>query len=448
LRRKSKSMQELLGITMLLGYLQGVIPRIIDHRQPSPNKKYSIMDAVMSAFSIFFFQCESFLEYQKQLNSRKGRDNAQTLFGVIKIPTDAQIRNILDPINPNVLFDVFIKVYRLLKSQGVLKQYEVLGGQLLIPLDGTEYFSSQCINCDKCSHRKHRNGSVTYFHSAILPVIVSPKLEHVISLDPEFITPQDGHTKQDCEASAAKRWIERHAEIFEPGAMTLLGDDLFSRQPMCQLAIQSGFHYIFVCLPSSHLTLYEWLEYLGRIGEVNSYQERHRHGRDWHLYQYRWINRIPLRDAQPALETNWFELIITRQSDGQILFQNSWITDHLVSVSNIVELSQAGRARWKTENENHNVLKTQGYHLEHNFGHGSQFLASFLVTLNLLAFLFHTVLHLVDVKYQQVRQQIGTRKRFFQDLRALTTYFVFDRWLHLFSFMLDEFEPLETANSS
>jgi hypothetical protein len=86
--------------------------------------------------------------------------------------------------------------------------------------------------------------------------------------------------------------------------------------------------------------------------------------------------------------------------------------------------------------------------LEHNFGHGSRFIASFLVTLNLLAFLFHTVLQLVDDQYQLVRQQIGTRKRFFQDLRALTTYFVFDNWLHLFSFMLDEFEPLATANSS
>ena len=50
-----------------------------------------------------------------------------------------------------------------------------------------------------------------------------------------------------------------------------------------------------------------------------------------------------------------------------------------------------GRARWKIENENNNTLKTAGYHLEHNFGHGKQYLASLLATMNILAFLFHTM---------------------------------------------------------
>jgi hypothetical protein len=82
--------------------------------------------------------------------------------------------------------------------------------------------------------------------------------------------------------------------------------------------------------------------------------------RDWHNYHYRWLNRIPLRDTQPSLETNWFELTITRASDGAVLFRNAWITDHLVTADNIVEMVCSGRARCQTENENHNVLKTKG----------------------------------------------------------------------------------------
>jgi hypothetical protein len=92
--------------------------------------------------------------------------------------------------------------------------------------------------------------------------------------------------------------------------------------------------------------------------------------------------------------------------------------------------------------------RTKGYHIEHNFGHGKHHLASFLLTLNLLAFLFHTVLHLGDQPYQQIRLHLGTRKRFFNDLRTLTTYFVFESWQHLISFMLNEFDPIQTANSS
>lgn len=119
-----------------------------------------------------------------------------------------------------------------------------------------------------------------------------------------------------------------------------------------------------------------------------------------------------------------------------------------VTNDNVTSLVTSGRARCQTENENHNVLKTKGYHLEHNFGHGKQHLASFLLTLNLLAFLFHTVLHLVDLSYQQIRSLLGTRKRFFNDLRTLITYFIFDSWRHLISFMLNEFDPTCPANSS
>jgi len=36
-------------------------------------------------------------------------------------------------------------------------------------------------------------------------------------------------------------------------------------------------------------------------------------------------------------------------------------------------LMRGGRARWKIENETFNTLKNQGYHYEHNFGHGQQF---------------------------------------------------------------------------
>ena len=75
-------------------------------------------------------QCESFLEHQRQLHSCNGRDNLQTLFGAIKIPSDNQIRNILDKINASSLFGVFSGIYQLLKTRGILTKYEVLDKQL------------------------------------------------------------------------------------------------------------------------------------------------------------------------------------------------------------------------------------------------------------------------------------------------------------------------------
>ena len=100
----------------------------------------------------------------------------------------------------------------------------------------------------------------------------------------------------------------------------------------------------------------------------------------------------------------------------------------------------AGRSRWKIENENNNVLKNYGYHLEHNFGHGDEYLSMILVLLNLLAFLFHTVLDFVDEVYQRLRTHLRVRKTFFTDLQALTRYMFFPSWDQLLNFMYVQLE--------
>ena len=424
-----------LSFERLLGYLAAEIDNIADPRQRSNATRYSLRDAVLGGFSAFFMQSESFLDYQEQLNSEQGKNNAQSMFGLDQIPSIDQIRNMLDPIAAASLFGVFEQVYRKLHQQGVLKRFERLSNNLLVALDGTQYHSSENIHCSCCSKKTSRNGKVTYSHQALLPVIVAPGESSVISLPPAFITPQDGHEKQDCEQTAAKRWLSAHVRLFESQAITLLGDDLYSRQPMCTDCIAQGFNFIFVCLPDSHKALYDWVEFNQSHGNLNTIQQRRWTGKTHHVWHYRYLNDVPLRDAEP-MSVNWCELTVTREHDGQQLYRNSWVTNHPLNDQRVVEVADAGRCRWKTALENHNVLKPKGYRLPHNFGHGKAHLASVLLTLNLLAFLFHTVLGLVDDQYQRIRAQRRTRKGFFQDILALTKYLWFESWQALLAFML------------
>ena len=129
------------------------------------------------------------------------------------------------------------------------------------------------------------------------------------------------------------------------------------------------------------------------------------------------------------------QLESTNENTGAILYQNSFVTNHAITSTNVIQLAQIGRTRWKIENENNNTLKTKGYHLEHNFGHGQQDLANVLATLNMLAFLIHTIQEMMEPAYQRLRRALGARKTFFNDLRALTRYLVFDSWDDLFFFM-------------
>jgi hypothetical protein len=397
-----------------------------DVRKPSPNTRYTIQKAALGAFGILFMQSPSFLEYQRQLNQRQGHDNAQTLFGVEPIPCDNQIRKLLDPIAPSYFTPVFFEVFAHLEQQHLIDSFRVLDHQLLVALDGMQYFSSQALHCQNCLTRQLSNGQTLYYHTALTPVIVCPGHAQVIALAPEYIMPQDGHDKQDCEQAAGKRWITQHASTLVPHHVTLLGDDLYSKAPFCALALHQGFNFILVCKPDSHPKVYERLAFWQAQGAIAHCEQRRRQGRVTEVTIYRFINDVLLQDGQPALSVNWVEMTVV----------NAFITNHRLSAENVAQVAQAGRGRWKIENENHNVLKTKGYQVEHNFGHGKQYLSATMLSLNLLAFRLHTVLDWSAEQYALLRQVLARRQTFFEDIRALTRDMGFESWHHLMDFMM------------
>ena len=306
-----------------------------------------------------------------------------------------------------------------------MEQYRSYDSRILISNDGTETVSSQKINCPECSYRSLQNGHTHHFHSAILPVIVKAGERRVLPLAAEFITPQDGHEKQDCERVAMKRWVESHKDFLSKDRYTMLGDDLYANQPMCATFLAAGLGFILVCKPDSHVELYKTVNFLAQSGLVEEFEERHWNGRYYEIHRYRFVNKVPLRVEDPLM-VNWFELTIINESTGKRVYFNSFITMYEVKASNVVELAEEGRTRWKSENETNNTLKNQGYNLEHNFGHGKEHLANFLTTLNLLAFLLHTTMAFLDEEYQALRRELVVRKEFFNDIRALLRYMVFD----------------------
>jgi hypothetical protein len=245
-------MQTLLGFDVLQDILHRRTAQLPDHRTEGPNTRYTIQDAALGACGLFFTQSPSFLEYQRRLQPTKGHHNAQTLFDVPQSPCDNPVRKRLDPITPRSLEPVCVEIFEGLEQHRMLTHLRVLGDQLLVALDGPTYFSSQAMHCQNCLRRQLSNGQTRYYHAAITPVIVCPGHAQVLALPPEDIMPQDGHDKQDCERAAGKRWRGKHAEQVASHGVTILGDDLSSHQPFCELVVQPGVHCIFTCKPDSH----------------------------------------------------------------------------------------------------------------------------------------------------------------------------------------------------
>lgn len=434
-------MREKLSLQSLMRHFRERWANLPDRRKPNNNTKYAIVDGVLAAFAVFFMQSSSFLGHQRLLQSKKGRSNARSLFQVEEIPSDPQIRNLVDPLMNEYFQEDFWFLLDELKDQQRLLQFRNDLNTYAIALDGVNFFSSEKISCPKCLKREDRSGTEHFYHSAITPVFVKPGQAQVLPLPPEFIVPQDGHEKQDCERVAVKRWLAQHHGHFSDHSVTYLGDDLYANQPLCQLIAETYRQFfILVCKAESHTGLYEWINFLEKTHSVEEVTQRNWNGKHGELWHYRFAQQVPLRNGEEALLVNWLELVITYETTGEILYHNSFVTNHAITAANVIPLAQVGRTRWKIENENNNTLKTKGYHLEHNFGHGQQDLANVLATLNMLTFLLHTIQELIEPAYQRLRRALGARKTFFNDLRALTRYMIFDSWDDLFLFMEEGLE--------
>jgi hypothetical protein len=377
-------------------------------------------------------QSSSFLEFQREMQSKEGRNNAKSLFEIERIASDNHIRDMLDYIDPSHLKDMYEEQLGYLKNAKILDAYKWMG-KYLIPLDGIEYHSSKKIHCKNCLTKEHKEGEITYSHQAVTPVIASPNMKQVISLMPELIKNEDGTEKQDCEINASKRWLKSSKPLNLEAI--LLGDDLYAHEPFCRDTLKQGYSFIFVAKRDSHKVMYDHIDFLQGINEIDTHETIQGKPNEKEIWKYRFVEDVPLNGNKDALKVNWIELKVFDKKTGKQTYENAFITDIKITKKSAYEIALGGRTRWKVENENNNTLKTKGYHLEHNFGHGKEHLSGFLFTLNILAFLFHTVLDFLDEDYAKAREK-SPRAEFFKEIEVLTKHLYFDSWESLMLFMI------------
>ena len=317
-------------------------------------------------------------------------------------------------------------------------------GSYLIPVDGSEYFSSKKVCCPACLKKEHKAGEITYSHQILQGAIVHPNLRQVIPLMPEEIRNEDGTTKQDCEINAGKRFIRRFKKDHPHMKATIGGDGLDSKQPFIECVREEGMNYIFVAKPDDHKIMLEWIGEQKQLGEVKTKRVDDDKGRT-HVYE--WINQVPLNGNDDFILVNFFSYrILTpdeKTGEKKVTLKYSWVTDFEVTPKNVEELVRAGRCRWKIENECFNTLKNQGYNIEHNYGHGTNNLSFNFLLLTLLAFFCHQSAELTDGLYQQCRKKLGSKVNMWNNVRTVIRIFIFESWEMLFSFVLnpDSFQP-------
>jgi hypothetical protein len=313
-----------------------------------------------------------------------------------------------------------------------LEAFVFYEGHYLLSLDGTGYFSSQAIHCDSCLEKVNRQtGEVSYYHQMLAAVLLHPNRREVIPLAPEPIQKQDGSTKNDCERNAAKRLL-RHIRQEHPRLKLIVVEDaLASNAPhICELR-ELKMHYILGVKPGDHASLFEFVERAYAEGRMTFVAWKE--GDTW--CEVGFLHGVPLNDSHPDLLVNFLDYS-EYDPDGKRLKYFSWITDLRITKGNAAWLARGGRSRWKIENETFNTLKNQGYHFEHNYGHGYQHLSVVFAMLMMLAFLVDQVQQLCCSLFRAVLDKVGSKRALWERLRSHFWHFTFQSMGHLYEVIL------------
>lgn len=403
--------------------------RATDDKRQKGKLDHQLHDCLMAAFAMMFFQDPSVLEFQKRLKEKSQFNNLSNVFQVQSVPKDNQLRDTLDQVDTQQLFEIFSDWLARLQRGKHLAKYKFLNRYYLVPIDGSQYFSSTTIHCPGCL-RATSKARTRYYHQILQAVIVHPNMRQVLPLAPEPIKNTDGSKKQDCEINAGKRLVANMRKRHPKLPIIVTGDGLYSKQPFVDAVKQARMSYILVAKPDDHKVLFQWVRELQGLGDGGSLELTDDKGRK---HRYRWINAVPLNGSKDADEVNFFEYELIPKD--KVTYRNSWVTDIIVDEHNVLELVKGGRARWKIENETFNTLKNQGYHIEHNYGHGQRHLSMNFFVLNLLAFYMHQIFELTDRLYQRCRGKVSSRKEYFSLLRHMFQMLLFRNWQHMLNFI-------------
>lgn len=436
-KQVSATVRKHLSADALIRSVRSCFEDVGETRKAKP--EISIEDALMSAFAMFSLKDPSLLAFERRRVAQE--TNLKSIYRMNTIPSDTQMRTILDPIPPDELRPSHNTVLNALQRGKALEKMRYLEEGYLMPLDGTGYFSSEKLFSPSCLQKTSSTGKVTYYLQMLGAAFVHPERKEVIPLNPEIISRQDGTAKNDCELNASRRFLTKLRKEHPHLEMVVTQDAISPNGPYIRFLKEMHCHFILNVKETNHAHLFSRFDdALERAHTEDLLFEDPKHPDTVHYF--RWVNGLPINASHQDVQVNLLEYWEATPKGNRCFY---WVTDIPLTPKNVERIMRAARARWKIENETFNTLKNQGYNFEHNYGLGKQYLSMVFVKLMMLAFLIDQTQQLCCVLFQSVLKKLGSKKALWEDMRSLFRCFELDSMEMLYLALLHEFlktEPL------
>src|SRR4051794_30553299 len=304
-------------------------------RQPH----FSLADTLMAGLALFALKDPSLLAF----TSLALDHNLRRVFGLQAIPSDTQMRAILDDVDPDRLRPVFQDVFRQLQRAKVLEDYVFLEGCYLLALDGVEYFRSPAIHCEHCLSCQHRNGEVAYYHQLLGAALIPPAFPEVIPLPPDPIQRPDAHSKNDCERNAARRWLLAFRKTHPHLPVIIVEDALAANAPHVRDLLDQHVHFILGVKEGDHEHLFGQYQRCLEENQVEGLHEEDVPGGGQRSWLF--VNGLSLNDSNADVIVNLL-VYVEVEADGTV-HRWAWVTDLILRRDNVRQVARGGRTRWR-----------------------------------------------------------------------------------------------------
>lgn len=338
---------------------------------------YPVQVLLMTRILSAIFYISSMRKTSEEFNSDTVIENIWHLCGESpqsEIPYWETINRYLKKLDPEEMQKTIWQLCRRLLRSRAFDQSRIRGKYWQVIVDGTRLCSSRGGLDGKSLYRIHNKGTdveyrENYYYVVEAKLVLAPKI--LVSIMTEFVENKDGGEvqKQDCESKACMRLMERLKREFPRLRVCLCADSLYASERFFRECQEKGWHYILRFKEGSIPGIAEEFQSL-KEGEKNGWEKKLENGEAWYDY----VTEIDYRGYKINL-VEYMEECIRKAGKKETCREKKkfwFITDLPITRKNAESLVEAGRARWKIENEGFNTQKRQGYHLEHMYSKNYQ----------------------------------------------------------------------------
>jgi hypothetical protein len=236
------------------------------------------------------------------------------------------------------------------------ESYRLVDKYWPVVVDGTGVHAFKEKHCDHCLRKEYKDKEtgetkVIYMHHVLEAKLVVGDM--VFSIASEFIENEsEDAPKQDCELKAFKRLAKKLKNTFKRLPICLLGDSLYACGPVFDICKDNKWKYIFRFKEGrigSIAAEFKAIKLLEENNKNYKYENKEKG-------KFVWASDISYNDRR----VNLLEAVLEKE-DKEFLF----IANIKITKRNAERLVQAGRSRWKIENEGFNNQKNGWHDIEH-----------------------------------------------------------------------------------